>query len=835
MDNLLRSEPISSLWLGEVVSMGKRKNVTGEKAVSESTLEQLSEALGEIDRPGTFCVSGTVPTVLPGLEVQGLGPIGLPLSGSQAKELQARCEQAPYGKGEKTLVDTSVRRVWRLKPGQFTLKNPEWQPFLKATIDKVQEELGLEKQKLESHLHELLLYEKGSFFLPHRDGEKLDRMVGTLVIVLPSAYEGGELIVRHEGQEQTIDFSKLDNHALHTHFAAFYADCEHEVRPLRKGDRLCLVYNLTLAKSKKPITAPSDSEHIQRIQPLLREWSENDEVRKLVITLDHQYTKDGLAWDKLKGTDRVKARVLAEAARQVDCKAYLALLTFWESGSAEYDGDYGYDYGYRSRRGWYDEEDEDEGYEEEEDGGGLHEMGEVFDDSLSAENLTDSAGKSLPIGTLNVEEDELLDPKLLREVDPEEEFEGYTGNAGMTLERWYRHAAIILWPARKHFDVLCDEDSSRALPVLEKMVARWKKAGPKEAEELKSQCLRLADAIVTQWPENQHASSYDEKVEQNNLLKLLSALEDTKLAGRFIGEVLVKDVSADPGTSLVDACQKFGWDTFGDELEVLFRSTNDDALPRNVRLFEAICLTTPKNKEVWSKLCKTAARDLVAAVKTSESLEGDRDWYSEDLDQAKIVSGLARALATTGQSDVLWDFLSHTLNLPDKYSLREVHLPAITSLGPWIKKNIKVPCEGLSRWAAACREQLEALTVDAPHKPADFRRAAPISCKCADCKELNRFLEDPHESVHRFSMREDRRRHLEGQIRQFECDVNMKTERTRSPHTLVCTKNQASYEEALKTYHKDQASLATVITIEESLPQAKSSTTGRKRSATKRK
>ena len=84
---------------------------------------------------------------------------------------------------------------------------PRWKRFLQETLSKVQAELGLEKQKLESHLYELLLYETGSFFLPHRDGEKLDRMVATLVIVLPSSYEGGELIVRHEGQEQTIDFS----------------------------------------------------------------------------------------------------------------------------------------------------------------------------------------------------------------------------------------------------------------------------------------------------------------------------------------------------------------------------------------------------------------------------------------------------------------------------------------------------------------------------------------------------------------------------------------------------------------------------------------------------
>ena len=465
--------------------MGKRNQRTDERAVSEGTLEQLRNVLSKIDRPGTFCVSGTVPTVLPGLEVRGLGPIGLPMTGSLAKELITHCEQAPYGKGEKTLVDTSVRRVWRLKPAQFSLKNPEWQQFLKETLQKVQEELGLENQKLESHLHELLLYEKGSFFLPHRDGEKLDRMVGTLVIVLPSSYEGGELVVRHEDQEETIDFSSLENHALQTHFAAFYADCEHEVRRLRKGHRLCLIYNLTLAKSKKSLGAPSDSEHIGKILPLLHAWSEDENVRKLVVTLDHQYTKDGLSWDKLKGTDRVKARVLSEAARQVDCQAYLALLTFWESGSAEYDGDYGYDRSYR-RGGWYDDDDDDE-YED--DDSGLYEMGEVFETSLTAENWSDSAGQNFPIGTLSVKEDELLDPELLTEVEPEEEFEGYTGNAGMTLDRWYRHAAIILWPERKHFEVLCDDDSRNVLPVLEQMVGRWKKARRQDAEAQRAPVL----------------------------------------------------------------------------------------------------------------------------------------------------------------------------------------------------------------------------------------------------------------------------------------------------------------------------------------------------------
>src|SRR5438309_12023678 len=89
-------------------------------------LDELRQALSKIDRPGTFCVSGSVPAVLPGLEVEGLGPVGLPLTSGAAKELIKHCHRAPYGKGAQTLVDPSVRRAWRVEPDRLALPNPAW-------------------------------------------------------------------------------------------------------------------------------------------------------------------------------------------------------------------------------------------------------------------------------------------------------------------------------------------------------------------------------------------------------------------------------------------------------------------------------------------------------------------------------------------------------------------------------------------------------------------------------------------------------------------------------------------------------------------------------------
>jgi hypothetical protein len=129
------------------------------------------------------------------------------------------------------------------------------------------------------------------------------------------------------------------------------------------------------------------------------------------------------------------------------------------------------------------------------------------------------------------------------------------------------------------------------------------------------------------------------------------------------------------------------------------------------------------------------------------------------------------------------------------------------------------PCPALSHWLSSCCEQLAALTAQAPQAPTDYRRTAALTCKCADCAELRQFLENPQESVHRFRAVQNRRSHLEDCIRQHHCDLECRTEKRGSPHTLVCTKTAASYQEKVRTYHQNQEHLAALRAIQASLPQ----------------
>jgi hypothetical protein len=805
--------------------------------MSSNTASRLGDVLEQIDRPGSFCATGSAPAVLPGLEVKGVGPVSFPLTAKQAKELKKHCEQAPYGKGEQTLVDTKVRRVWHMTPEQFSLTNPDWDAFLQQTLGKVQEDLGLEKQKLEAHLYDLLLYEPGSFFLPHRDGEKLDRMVATLVIVLPSSFQGGELVVRHEGQEQVVDFS--GDNSFRIHYAAFYADCEHEISPLREGHRLCLVYNLTLkkARSKKGLTAPRSAEYIEQVADVLREWVKDqseDAPRKLAVTLEHQYTQDGLAWDALKGVDRAWARVLQEGARQADCQALLALLTFHEMGSAEYAGGGGYGYDYYDR--WeedYDDEDydDDDDDEEDEDEDSEYEMVEVIDSELTAEHFSDSQGNRLNIGKMDVEEDELVFPDALQDVKPEEEFEGYTGNAGMTLDRWYRHGAILLWPNDRHFDILCDVGNQAAVAGLTALVRQWQKAGKKEAPELRGKCLEFASTIIERWDANPYRDydfdDFDDLDEDEKkatpkadpLLESLALLDEPGLIRAYLGKVVAQDPAVDPGKALARVLDRHGWRTFQPELETILGTATGSSVERNARLLENVCLAKPRKKEGWQSLCEALARTSVAALESLDEHPAKDDWHLREVDRSAVLVSLARALLATGQDGLLARLIDHSLAHPRVYPLTEAHVAALGKLAPWLKKNVTKRSAALARWLAACREQLEALTAEMPQPPADFRRPAEVSCNCADCRELKRFLADAKEEVHRFTVAEARRQHLESSIRHDRLDVDTRTERRGRPYTLIGTKNTKSYQARLKKYHEDLKHLAALRQIEASLPR----------------
>lgn len=97
--------------------------------------------------------------------------IGLPLSNRDAQVIVAPSHAAPFGKGEETLVDSSVRKTWELSASDFQIRNSAWQPFLQSIVAKVSAGLGVDAtdQGVSADLYKTLLYDEGAMFKPHQD------------------------------------------------------------------------------------------------------------------------------------------------------------------------------------------------------------------------------------------------------------------------------------------------------------------------------------------------------------------------------------------------------------------------------------------------------------------------------------------------------------------------------------------------------------------------------------------------------------------------------------------------------------------------------------------
>src|SRR5258708_6541185 len=219
----------------------------------------------------------------------------------------------------------------------------------------------------------------GQIFLPHEDSEKDDAMIGTLVVTLPSSHTGGELIVEHGGESVAYRSSRDS-----LSFVAFYADCRHEVKPVKSGYRVTLTFNLlahtdrTGQAADQPVAelARCLTEHFTTRAPKRYGTGDLDLPRRLVYLLDYEYTERGLSWNRLKGADAERAALLRAAADQAGCEAVLALAEVKETWDCYPSEDQWDDYD-------YDDEDEDEdGYGDDPDPDG-YELTDLIHSDIS--------------------------------------------------------------------------------------------------------------------------------------------------------------------------------------------------------------------------------------------------------------------------------------------------------------------------------------------------------------------------------------------------------------------------------------------------------------------
>ncbi len=810
------------LRIGDAVTIWASHASTTVFDVISSPRHQLARRLASAasSQPSALSVRRTAPTGDLDLEVRGVGPLALPVTAAQAKELRLVARPAHYGLGTDTLLDRSVRDTWEVPRSRVKINTRRWNNTLTPMLDRLRADLGLpEGCRLKAELHSMLVYEPGQFFAPHQDSEKSDDMIASLVVMLPSNASGGDLVVGLGDQAATHRPSRT---ALT--FVAFYSDTVHEIRPVTAGYRVVLTYNL-LARGST--TAPAaavdlDDASINQLAGLLNthfsrpadvpSWRRNRSPAqppdRLVYLLDHQYTERGMSWNALKGVDAHRAAALRAAAEHADCQVALALAEVHEIWQADED-----DWHYRGARGRYEPPSgatSVDGYE----------LLDLIEDTVMLTSPAQAAGDGGDAIEAEVDDSERCESTPSLELDAyDSQYEGYMGNYGNTMDRWYLRGAVVVWPTSRAYVI-----RARANPVaglLELVTEAADTPGdPSAVRDKAAQLAPFWSSIIT--PDLR-------PVMAGGALLAARLVDGTDLASMLVKPFDPTDLRASDATALVELVDHYGIDwadswltgwaaasapaTGGYSFAAGRRFGHGNAVRDWVGLLAALCTAV------------AATEGRVAASVNRSLVEAAASWLTDSIDWAVTIAppslrqqtleelgpALRAVLEATAVADATAVRRSLTNQLCGAGSGVEADPVALPALVAAVLGDGDAPTEtnGLAIVGRYCIEQLEVRLARPPRADDDWSIERPDqACDCDDCQVLQAFLHDAERRQHVWPLAKPRRQHIHQQIDGAELPVTHQTRREGSPHKLVLTKADDLVQRDQQTRRRIETELA---------------------------
>ena len=761
----------------------------------KSPLQEISRQLAKIGSSGSFATRLTVAAGDLHIEVRGVGGIRFPVAPSTARRLCAVARPAWHGFKDETRLDLRVRDTWEIAKSRISIDQSRWMNTLAPQLDRISRGLGLPQgRRLKAQLHNMLVYAPGQFFAPHQDSEKTDDMIGTLVISLPSRFTGGAVLIEHHGAKMRVGGSDKS-----LTFIAFYADCHHEVLPIKQGYRIVLTYNLVLEHDATAARGPTAAvngltDTIRKFfaTPGQARWSGDHNMRsppdRLVYLLDHEYTRRGLQWNRLKNSDAQRAIALQDVARELDCEIFLALADVHETWSCEdkYSGYSDYD------RGYYEDDDDDA---DENEGGGSPgessdpDLTELIDSDVELRHWLGAGGRWEAVAA-RVDAAELCYTTPSADLEPfESEHEDYTGNAGNTVEHWYHRAAVVLWPRERTFVIRAKASPRWGISEVTKTLRARNPAA----------AIAMAQRLVPFWA---NAMGQTEKSALfDSTLKIAAKLGDPSVAATLLQPFDLSALKPKAAPRLADLLDSYGLDWCRALLQTWASDENHEL---------------PQTRLSWmdstlAVLCRTlcvsdssAGRELAGWILSEQwawLLERSRQirQHVSAKDETREMVSLCRPMLRVIESSRATqqpDLLGHVIAF---LTADAAELPVQVPIGllRYAKEHhasTTLRNLGLRPVHANCVRVLTARINEPTRASTDWSIRTLIRCSCRLCETLTQFLRASDKVGHEWKLAKDHRSHIHRIIDTYDLPVTHTTRRTGSPFTLVLAKTAAVFE-----------------------------------------
>ncbi|KAJ7771482.1 hypothetical protein B0H16DRAFT_1513690 [Mycena metata] len=285
---------------------------------------------------GKYCHAATTASAAnPGLNVKGIGILGLPLSERDAKLVQSLIAST-------TNDPQPVGNVWELDSNAIECSNPAWDMYLEDIVLKdIWKKLAPQSSRPRLELQSLLLWEATSDILEYECTETPKRTdeFATIHVILPSFYTGGNVHLSFSGCAENYDLSATSSFS--TSLIAWYHGVDCLIKPVESGRRLALSYRLVAAEDGPRTRLPAMPEKLVDLRRFLRKWSDIQEYEPdaapsiIAYPLVHEYRDNDLRADILRLEDRHKVIHLKALGDELGFQLGLATLDDHLIGTAD--------------------------------------------------------------------------------------------------------------------------------------------------------------------------------------------------------------------------------------------------------------------------------------------------------------------------------------------------------------------------------------------------------------------------------------------------------------------------------------------------------------------
>jgi hypothetical protein len=540
-----------------------------------------------------------------------------------------------------------------------------------------------------------------------------------------------------------------------------------------------LTFNLLLRGDPVSLAAArTDRRQVEALAACIRDHFDGmvDPMR-LVYQLDHEYTERGLNWTRLKGHDASAAAAVRAAAEAADCEAALGLVELHETWNA-----WEPDRSWRRHRPWCGDDDDDEEF-----GPDDYELQDLIESTLDLTVFLDDAPGDTPI-TIGVDEEELCAATPTSDLMPtKSSYEGYMGNWGNTLDRWYRRAAIVIWPRRWSFAIRAESSPAWAMQRLTELLEANDLAGARESAASISSVWRLPD---------------DGNELLGTVLEVARDLDDAELAAMLLTPVRAEMLARAHALALARVTLHYG-ESFSRKLVAAW-------FDRPV---------WNQNRDVWIASLPTLVEAVdapVASLLVTRAWAGLREAVTRDLGQPRpshrrralerttpAMAGLLVAASIIGPAplrDSVVEFFDRDNEDLLGFAVSALRLARTAKPTP-------TETTGLDALAQRCADRLEARLARRPRAEGDWSIKLSEGCACGLCGTLRTFLGDQARRTLEWPIVQASRNHVEERVALAELPVARETLTRGRPYTLVLTKTDAVFDRERQARHQDQVDL----------------------------